>query len=221
MGIVQDVQIGQLDFISSFLPEEEMSALYPVRLRTLPDYVDLPYRAGQRSLRQGGCGGSAPCRPSGTVQSFWPDDLSAEAWSAACRGELDADYGIFVFIFVFSLINLANTLITDLLTRQQEFGVFQSVGMSDRQLSNMLSLECLYYVGITLLVTLTLGTVCSLAVCRVFDQIGLFGTLTYHFPVLQVLLFAAALLLVQGVFSACAVRYTRRLSLVERIKAVD
>jgi uncharacterized Zn finger protein (UPF0148 family) len=32
---------------------------------------------------------------------------------------------------------------------------------------------------------------------------------------------SAALLLVQGVFSACAVRYTRRLSLVERIKAVD
>ena len=99
--------------------------------------------------------------------------------------------------------------------------MFQSVGMSDRQLSNMLSFECLYYVGITLLVTLTLGTVCSLAVCRVFDRIGMFGTLTYHFPVLQVLLFAAALFLVQGVFSACAVRYTGRLSLVERIKAAD
>ena len=93
--------------------------------------------------------------------------------------------------------------------------------MSDRQLSQMLAFECLYYVGITLLATLTLGTVCSLAVCRVFDQIGMFGTLTYHFPVLQVLLFAAALLLVQGVFSVCAVRYARRLSLVERIKATD
>ena len=78
-----------------------------------------------------------------------------------------------------------------------------------------------YYVGITLLVTLTLGTACSLVVCQVFDRIGMFGTLTYHFPALQVLLFAAALLLVQGVFSACAVRNTRRLSLVERIKAVD
>ena len=44
----------------------------------------------------------------------------------------------------------------------------------------MLSFECLYYVGITLLVTLTLGTVCSLVVCKIFDQIGLFGTLTYH-----------------------------------------
>ena len=32
---------------------------------------------------------------------------------------------------------------------------------------------------------------------------------------------SAALLLVQEVFSVCAVRYTRRLSLVKRIKAVD
>ena len=99
--------------------------------------------------------------------------------------------------------------------------MFQSVGMRHQQLSNMLSYECLYYVGIPLLVTLTLGTVCSLAVCRVFDQIGMFGTLTYHFPVFLVLLFGTALLLVQGVFSVCAVCYTRRLSLVKRIKAVD
>ena len=130
-------------------------------------------------------------------------------------------YGILIFVFLFSLINLANTLITNLLARQQEFGIFQSVGMSNRQLSAMLSYECLYYVGITLSATLTLGTVCSILICRSFDQLGLFGKVTYHFPVLQVTLFAAALLLVQAVFSICAVRYTRKLSLVERIKAVD
>jgi len=93
--------------------------------------------------------------------------------------------------------------------------------MSGRQLARMLSLECLYYVGITLLATLTIGTACSLAVCRVFDQIGMFGKLTYHFPVLQMLLFAAALLFVQAIFTVCAVRYTRKLSLVEQIRALE
>ena len=99
--------------------------------------------------------------------------------------------------------------------------MFQSVGMSGRQLSCMLSVECLYYIGITLLATLTLGTACSLIVCGVFDRIGMFGKLTYHFPVIPVLLFAAALFLVQAVFSVCAVGYTRKFSLVEQIKAVD
>ena len=214
MGIVQDVQIGSSTHFF-ILPEEELSVLYP-EISDFTGYVNLHTEQDSDQLRRAVFGAVSDQR----VAISGLDDLSAEL-ERGLRGELARDYGILVFIFVFSLINLANTLITNLLTRQQEFGVFQSVGMSDRQLSQMLAFECLYYVGITLLATLTLGTVCSLAVCRVFDQIGMFGTLTYHFPVLQVLLFAAALLLVQGVFSACAVRYTRRLSLVERIKAVD
>ena len=214
MGIVQDIQIGSSSHFF-ILPEEELSALYP-EISDFTGYVNLHTKQDSGQLRRAVFRAVSDQR----VAVSGLDDLSAEL-ERGLRGELARDYGILVFIFVFSLINLANTLITNLLTRQQEFGVFQSVGMSDRQLSNMLSFECLYYVGITLLVTLTLGTACSLVVCEVFDQIGLFGTLTYHFPALQVLLFAAALLLVQGVFSACAVRYTRRLSLVERIKALD
>ena len=214
MGIVQDVQIGSSSHFF-ILPEEELSVLYP-EISDFTGYVNLHTERDSDQLRRAVFSAVSDQR----VAVSGLDDLSAEL-ERGLRGELARDYGILVFIFVFSLINLANTLITNLLTRQQEFGVFQSVGMSDRQLSSMLSFECLYYVGITLLVTLTLGTACSLVVCEVFDQIGLFGTLTYHFPALQALLFAAALLLVQGVFSACAVRYTRRLSLVERIKALD
>ena len=214
MGIVQDVQIGSSSHFF-ILPEEELSVLYP-EIADFTGYVNLHTEQDSDQLRRAVFSAVSDQR----VAVSGLDDLSAEL-ERGLRGELARDYGILVFIFVFSLINLANTLITNLLTRQQEFGVFQSVGMSDRQLSSMLSFECLYYVGITLLVTLTLGTACSLVVCEVFDQIGLFGTLTYHFPALQALLFAAALLLVQGVFSACAVRYTRRLSLVERIKALD
>ena len=214
MGIVQDAKIGSSTHFF-ILPEEELPVLYP-EISDFTGYVNLHTEQDSDQLRRAVFSAVSDQR----VAISGLDDLSAEL-ERGLKGELARDYGILVFIFAFSLINLANTLITNLLTRQQEFGVFQSVGMSDRQLTNMLSFECLYYVGITLLVTLTLGTACSLVVCKVFDQIGLFGTLTYHFPVLQVLLFGTALLLVQGVFSVCAVRYTRRLSLVERIKALD
>ena len=214
MGIVQDAKIGSSTHFF-ILPEEKLPVLYP-EISDFTGYVNLHTEQDSDQLRRAVFSAVSDQR----VAISGLDDLSAEL-ERGLKGELARDYGILVFIFAFSLINLANTLITNLLTRQQEFGVFQSVGMSDRQLTNMLSFECLYYVGITLLVTLTLGTACSLVVCKVFDQIGLFGTLTYHFPVLQVLLFGTALLLVQGVFSVCAVRYTRRLSLVERIKAVD
>ncbi len=214
MGIVEDVPIGGSSHFF-ILPEEELPALYP-EIADFTSYVNLHTERDSDSLRRA----VFSAVPDQRVAISGLGDLAAEL-ARNLRGELARDYGLLAFIFVFSLINLANTLITNLLARQRELGVFQSVGMSGRQLSHMLSFECLYYVGITLFVTLTLGTLCSLSVCRVFDQIGIFGKLTYHFPVWPVLLFGAALLIVQAVFSACAVRYIRRLSLVERIKAAD
>ncbi len=214
MGIVENVPICNTAHFF-ILPEEELSVLYP-EISDFTGCVNVHTGQDSEQLRRAVFGAVSDER----VVVSGLNDLTAEL-KVGMRGELTRLYGILVFIFVFALINLTNTLITNLLTRQQEFGVFQSVGMSGRQLSRMLSFECLYYMGITLLATLTLGTVCSLAVCRVFDQIGMFGKLTYHFPVLQVLVFAAALLLVQAVFSVCAVRYIGRLSLVERIRATD
>lgn len=211
MGIVEDIPICNSSHFF-ILPEEELSALYP-EISDFTGCVNLHTKQDGGQLRRAVFGAVSDER----VAVSGLDDMVAEL-ETGLRGELTRAYGILAFIFVFALINLANTLITNLLTRQQEFGVFQSVGMSGRQLSRMLSFECLYYMGITLFATLTFGTVCSLAVCRVFNRIGMFGKLTYHFPVFEVLLFAAALLLVQAVFSICAVRYAKRLSLAERIK---
>lgn len=214
LGIVKDIKIGNSSqfFI---LPEEELSVLYP-EISNFTGYLNLHTTQAGTQLRQ------AVFRAVSDEKIAISDleDMVANL-SQGLQQELTRDYGLLIFIFLFSLINLANTLITNLLARQQEFGIFQSVGMSSRQLSQMLSFECLYYIGITLLITLTIGTIVSLMVCNILGEIGLFGEIIYHFPVLQVLLFAVALFLVQAVFSACAVCYSRKLSLVERIKATN
>lgn len=214
MGIVEDVPIGNTAHFF-ILPEEELSFLYP-EITDFTGYLNIHTEEDSQQLRQAVFRAVSDER----VDVSGVEDL-IDGLKDSLRQELTRDYGILIFVFVFSLINLINTLITNLLSRQQEFGIFQSVGMSDRQMSKMLSFECLYYIGITLLVTLTIGTACSLIVCGIFDSVGMFGKITYHFPFIEVLLFAAALLLVQGVFSGCAVRYSKRFSLVERIKAAD
>lgn len=145
----------------------------------------------------------------------------ADSLAPSMNGMVRAAYGLLGFIFLFALMNLINTLITNILSRQQEFGVFQAVGMSGRQLFKMLSWECLLYILATLLITLTLGTACSIGVCAVFSQIGTFGKLTYHFPIMVFFTFAAALSIVQIIFSAGAVWYSKKHSLVERIKTMD
>ncbi|WP_455619330.1 ABC transporter permease [Eisenbergiella sp.] len=128
-------------------------------------------------------------------------------------------YGLVVFIALFGILNLVNTLLTNVVTRRQEFGILQSVGMSGGQLSAMLKAECLFYVAGTLLLTLTVGTAAGWALCRIFDQLGTFGKLVFHFPFAPVLVFAALLLVIQMVFSVWAVRYCQKESLVQRIKS--
>ncbi|MFR6328216.1 MAG: FtsX-like permease family protein [Eisenbergiella sp.] len=74
-----------------------------------------------------------------------------------------------------------------MVTRRQEFGILQSVGMSGKQLSAVLKAECFLYVSGTLFLTLTLGTLAAWILCRVFDQLGTFGKLVFHFPFLPIL----------------------------------
>ncbi len=212
-GIVEEARVGSGQFF--ILPEEELHGLYP-EIGDFTAYLNIHAEQDNGQLRRAVYDAVTDTR----INVAALGDIVSQM-EASLRDELAMFYGILVFIFIFSLINLANTLITNLLSRQQEFGIFQSVGMSSRQLSKMLSLECLFYAGVALLATLTLGTVCSIIVCRVFDQIGIFGKITYHFPAPEMLLFTAALLMVQGVFSVGAARYAQKLPLVERIKTVD
>ena len=55
--------------------------------------------------------------------------------------------GLSIFIIGFALINLLNTLITNILTRSHEFAMLQSVGMTKRQLCKMLRIQGLHTGG--------------------------------------------------------------------------
>lgn len=130
-------------------------------------------------------------------------------------------YGLVFFIAVFGLISLINTLMTNIISRQQEFGILQSVGLSSRQFSKMLQTECFYYVAGTAILTLTIGTLAGFILCKVFNQVGTFGTLTYHFPVLEISIYFAALFFILVVYSVFSVRYSKRHPVIERIKTME
>ena len=91
--------------------------------------------------------------------------------------------------------------------------------MSGRQLSAMLKAECFSMWRERSLITLTLGTAASWTLCRIFDQLGTFRKLEFHFPLLPVFVFAALLLVIQMVFSVWAVRYCGKEPLIQRIKS--
>lgn len=132
-----------------------------------------------------------------------------------------AVYAIAVFIGIFALINLSNTLMTSLIARRQEFGVLRSIGMSDKQVSEMLRAEAFHYVLATMAVTLTIGTVLGYILCRTFSQIGLLGKLNYTFPLLPMLIFFAALVVIALGYSVLAIRYCEKRTLAEYVKGME
>lgn len=130
-------------------------------------------------------------------------------------------YALVIFIGLFALINLINTLMTNLIARRQEFGVMQSIGLSGKQLAKMLRVESIYYVEGTMAITLTFGTATAYAACQIFSQVGIFGTLKYTFPILHISIFFAVLCAIAAAYSALAIRYFAKQSLVDRIKIME
>lgn len=130
-------------------------------------------------------------------------------------------YGLIIFIGIFGIINLSNTLMTNLVSRQQEFGILQSIGLSNKQLYQMLKMESLYYVLGTMIITLVLGTFSGYVLCQIFNQVGIFGKLNYTFPILQILIFFIILLIIAKIYASLAIRYCQKKSFVERIKTME
>lgn len=216
MGIIDDVQVVNTTHFF-ILPEEELHAIYP-EVDNFTTYINVhaDAQANSKQLRQAIF--NLINNPDVTISSV--EDYAIQLGDSLQKQEI-LYYGIVVFVAMFALLNLINTLMTNLLSRQQDFGIFQSIGMSNRQLSQMLSYECLLYIGITIIITFTLGTACSIAACNLFNQFGLFGEIAYRFPVKQMLIFVTALLAIQRIFALVAVRFSKGRSLVERIKVIE
>lgn len=138
----------------------------------------------------------------------------------ALKATLKAVYGLVIFIGIFAMINLINTLMTNFVSRQQEFGVLRSVGLSNKQLSEMLRIESFYYVLTTIVITLTIGTILGYVLCGTFSQVGLLGELDYTFPLLPMFIFFVVITIIALGYSILAIRYCERRSLVEYSKMI-
>lgn len=130
-------------------------------------------------------------------------------------------YGLVIFIGVFGLINLVNSLFTNLIARQRELGMLCSIGLTNKQLKKMLWYEGLYYIFSTMAITISLGTVTGYVLCRILNQVGVFGKMTYKFPTAATGIYFALLLIVVGIYLPIALRYCTKKPLVERIKIFD
>lgn len=127
-------------------------------------------------------------------------------------------YLLLSLIAVIGFINLINTMITSIVTRKKELGILQAIGLSDRQLVNMLAGEGLVFTTGTLLISLTLGNLAGYLLFRWAKDTHFMSVSRYHYPLWESIGLAVVLLGGQLLITRFMRKNVEKESLIDRIR---
>ena len=128
--------------------------------------------------------------------------------------------GLAIFIMMFSILSMMNTLITNIVTRKQELAMLESIGMSKVQIRRMLLGESLLLVLATVGVTVTIGTLCGYILSNVLYNMGAFY-MAFKFPVSFALIYAGILIIVPLLITFVSMQSFSKEALVERLRGME
>ena len=126
-------------------------------------------------------------------------------------------YAVIFLVSLFAIINLANTIITNVVSRQQEFGVLRAVGLSKRQLLQMMYFENGLYTGVSVILSILIGSIAGYFLVYKISTLGF----SYNFPLLEVTAFIAIMALITVTITALSVRIGAKPSIVEQINIAE
>lgn len=128
----------------------------------------------------------------------------------------------FSLSFVIALIgifNFINSMATNVTSRRREYAMFQSIGMTGKQLYSMLKFEGLYYALFTILIVVTFGTGLNYLIVS-----GVAGTkwfFTYHFTLKPIIMCTPFLVLISIFIPMICYKLSSRMSIVERLREAE
>lgn len=117
-----------------------------------------------------------------------------------------------------SVMNLVNTMINSVHVRKKELGMMQAIGMSDRQLGNMLQLEGLFYTFGTLAVSVGVGSVLGYFMFLYAKEAKMLEITNYHYPFAAAVIVALTLLVLQAVLTVVLAKSVQKDTLIERVR---
>ena len=129
--------------------------------------------------------------------------------------------GCYLFMAIVGLIgfmNLANTMIINITTKKQEYGVLQAVGMTNKQLNLSLQIQGLIFTVGTICVALAAGLPLGYALFSYAKHNGIFGMNVYHVPLIPILVMILLVGILQIVLSCVLSSNLKKETLVERIR---
>lgn len=121
-----------------------------------------------------------------------------------------------IIIGLIGVANFINSVLTSIITRQKEFAMLQSIGMTGKQLKKMLSYEGLYYAVGTIITSLIIGTLFSIVVVQVIAS-GIWF-FTYHFVIWPMLIMYPFLVVLTVIIPIILYKRIAKISIIERLR---
>lgn len=117
------------------------------------------------------------------------------------------------------VLNFLNAILTGIMTRRREFAVLQSVGMTGKQLKQMLVAEGLYYTFGAVLLSLILNTLLGPFIGKAMGS--MFWFFTYKFTVVPILIIAPIFALLGVAIPLITYHFSAKKSIVERLRETE
>ena len=125
-------------------------------------------------------------------------------------------------VFVFGVVNLVNTTLSNQMSRKQENSILRSIGLTQKQLCNMNIYEGLCYALFATLATLIVGVPVSIIACRKMSIASFAGNVVpYRFPALEMGLFILVLFGMELILSVWTISRQKKQSLIEQMRMIE
>ena len=141
-------------------------------------------------------------------------------YEAQTRASSVMGYAVSIIIALVGVLNFVNSMVTAIIARRREFAMIQSVGMTKRQLWQMLTFEGLCYAGLTLLAAYILGALAVGVLLRAMVT-AVEGYSTFRFTLFPLVCCTPVLIVTALVIPYLCFRNLERQSIVERLRAVN
>lgn len=212
--ITEGVNSETEEFLSFYLPADSFQTMYPDNtIRKL--FFDVAEREQQQAEKML----TEYRREKDKSLNFTSKSTLIEHYKEQTRANTVMGFAISFIIAFVGILNFINSMATAIVSRQKEFAMIQSIGMTKQQLRWMLIYEGLYYAGITLAASYVLGA----AAVGIGVRMMVAGdwTATFHFTLLP-LGICTPLLIAFAVLVPCiCFRNLEKKSIVERLRGAD
>ena len=124
-----------------------------------------------------------------------------------------------IIVGLVGILNFFNAILTGILTRHREFAMLQSVGMTGKQLKQMLVYEGIFYAAGAGILSIVLSLIIDPLVGGLLE--GVFWFCTYQFTILPVLVIIPIFIILGVILPLIIYRFTSKKSIVERLRETE